>query len=156
MTHFLDLVPKLPPLFLDYRHTSPEFWLAGGHATRTNYSAADVVECSGSESVGCNAGDVGWSMHLKTLWANWITSHGHYLVPISKCGVEREHLFFFGVDGVNGSRGHHGFDPRLVERLGAWAELDEIYQDGLGEDVEEGGELVGGGAKALDGWVSSY
>ncbi|EJT73606.1 hypothetical protein GGTG_07462 [Gaeumannomyces tritici R3-111a-1] len=55
LTHYNDLVPQLPPIFLNYRHTSPELWLGSGPVNRNGYLPGDMVECPGSANVLCNA-----------------------------------------------------------------------------------------------------
>ncbi|KAI0169644.1 alpha/beta-hydrolase [Hypoxylon sp. FL1284] len=59
VTHVDDPVPRLPPIFLDYRHTSPEYWLSTGEANTTAYSVADVKVCEGFANVDCNAATSG-------------------------------------------------------------------------------------------------
>ena len=56
MTHVNDPIPQLPPTWLGYQHTSPEYWLANGTATTTAYNASGVVVCEGIGNSDCNAG----------------------------------------------------------------------------------------------------
>ena len=77
MTHFNDPVPMLPPVFLGYEHTSPEYWLANGTATRNDYTASQVIVCQGIGNDKCNAG-VG-------LFNSDGDAHNHYLGNISAC-----------------------------------------------------------------------
>jgi hypothetical protein len=56
MTHVNDPVPQLPPTWIGYEHTSPEYWLANGTDTTDDYSAGDVVLCEGVGNESCNAG----------------------------------------------------------------------------------------------------
>ncbi|TAQ83441.1 hypothetical protein B7494_g8232 [Chlorociboria aeruginascens] len=74
-THLDDPVPRLPPLLLGYRHTSPEYWLADGTATTTDYNITDVVVCAGDANLGCNGGTGGFD----------VTAHGYYFYYISGC-----------------------------------------------------------------------
>lgn len=75
VTHNDDLIPRLPPAVLDYRHISPEFWLAAGPRTRVDYSIGDVQECIGNANFSCNAGTTG----LNT------TAHSYYFEQLGKC-----------------------------------------------------------------------
>lgn len=45
VTHADVLVPKLPPQLIDYRHTSPEYWITTDENVVA--SAADVTVCTG-------------------------------------------------------------------------------------------------------------
>ncbi|ORY71721.1 putative triacylglycerol lipase precursor [Pseudomassariella vexata] len=76
ITHYDDPVPRLPPIVLNYRHTSSELWLSTGQATTDDYSAADIKVCEGYANVACNGGTLGFDTD----------AHGHYLVPITACG----------------------------------------------------------------------
>lgn len=77
MTHFNDPVPQIPPTWVGYEHTSPEYWLSNGMDTTENYGPADVVVCEGVGNTGCNAG--------KGLIPIDGTSHSHYLGLIDGC-----------------------------------------------------------------------
>jgi hypothetical protein len=48
VTHLDDPVPRLPPILLNYAHTSPEFWLSDGNATTVNYGVQDIKVCIGN------------------------------------------------------------------------------------------------------------
>lgn len=78
VTHLDDPVPRLPPIVLGYRHTSPEYWLSGGEANTTAYAAADVKVCDGFANVDCNAGTTGLDGD----------AHVYYFEHISGCGQE--------------------------------------------------------------------
>lgn len=56
MTHFNDPVPQIPPTWVGYEHTSPEYWLSTGTGTTNDYTVEDVVVCEGVGNDGCNAG----------------------------------------------------------------------------------------------------
>lgn len=58
-THYDDPVPRLPPIVLNYFHTSPEYWLAEGPSTRTNYTISEIEVCTGYANTTCNAGTTG-------------------------------------------------------------------------------------------------
>lgn len=44
---------------LGYFHTSPEYWLAAGPATNTDYTISDIEICTGYANTSCNAGTTG-------------------------------------------------------------------------------------------------
>ena len=75
ITHWKDVVPRLPPLLIGYRHTSPEYWLSDGTDTTNNYTASDIVVCVGDKNTTCNAGERGLD----------IIAHLHYFENISTC-----------------------------------------------------------------------
>jgi len=77
MTHENDPVPQLPPTWVDYEHTSPEYWLTNGTDTTDVYAASDIVVCEGIGNDGCNAGT-----GLVPIDG---TAHNHYLGLISAC-----------------------------------------------------------------------
>jgi hypothetical protein len=77
MTHVNDPVPQLPPTWIGYEHTSPEYWLANGTDTADDYSAGDVVVCEGVGNESCNAGT-----GLVPIDG---TAHDHYLGAIDTC-----------------------------------------------------------------------
>lgn len=78
VTHLDDPVPRLPPIILNYRHTSPEYWLSDGTATTTEYTASDIVVCEGYSNIACNAGTTGFDTD----------AHGYYLEAISGCSPD--------------------------------------------------------------------
>ncbi|KAL8284388.1 hypothetical protein RB597_001621 [Gaeumannomyces tritici] len=121
LTHYNDLVPQLPPIFLNYRHTSPELWLGSGPVNRNGYLPGDVVECPGSANVLCNAAS----------WDTSIAAHLHYLLPISYCGSWKSML---DMTVENGTDELNSTDPALAERLGMFAQLDKDYAEALDED----------------------
>ncbi|KAI8946218.1 extracellular lipase [Xylaria longipes] len=75
VTHLDDPVPRLPPIVLNYAHTTPEYWLSDGNSFTTNYGVNDIKVCTGVTSLGCNAATLGLN----------IVSHLFYLDPISGC-----------------------------------------------------------------------
>lgn len=77
MTHLNDPVPQLPPTWIGYQHTSPEYWLSDGTDTTNDYEASDVVVCEGVGNADCNAGE-----GLVPIDG---TSHSHYLGLIDGC-----------------------------------------------------------------------
>ncbi|KAI1761343.1 alpha/beta-hydrolase [Hypoxylon sp. FL1150] len=78
VTHLDDPVPRLPPIVLGYRHTSPEYWLSDGEANTTVYAAADVDVCDGFANVDCNGGTTGLDAD----------AHVYYFEHISGCGQD--------------------------------------------------------------------
>lgn len=59
-THYDDPVPRLPPIVLGYFHTSPEYWLEAGPATKIDYPIDDIASCMGYANTSCNAGTSGF------------------------------------------------------------------------------------------------
>lgn len=157
MTHYIDPVPRVPPMVFSYRHTSPEYWLKEGGAGRNDYTAADVVECEGIEQGECNAGSWLWLMAAPARWARWIESHRNYLVPISGCGIQDEHVFFTGGNGTQ-ANDTLGFDAEIEARLSLYAELDEVYAEHLRDELAEldEGHVLGGDWTAKLGQSRSH
>lgn len=58
-THYDDPVPRLPPIVLNYFHTSPEYWLEAGPATNIDYAISGIDICTGYANTSCNAGTTG-------------------------------------------------------------------------------------------------
>lgn len=77
MTHYNDPVPQIPPTWIGYEHTSPEYWLSNGIDTTDDYAASDVVVCEGIGNTDCNAGE--------GLIPIDGTSHSHYLGLVDGC-----------------------------------------------------------------------
>lgn len=73
VTRTNDPVPRLPPIFTGYRHTSPEYWLESYVEDGDDYPLVDVEVCEGNANVDCNAGQDGLD----------IDSHLYYFGPIS-------------------------------------------------------------------------
>lgn len=78
VTHLDDPVPRLPPIFIGYRHTSPEYWLSDGTANTTEYTAQDIKVCEGFANTDCNGGTTGLDGD----------AHVYYFEHISGCGAE--------------------------------------------------------------------
>ncbi|KAH9904714.1 alpha/beta-hydrolase [Xylariomycetidae sp. FL2044] len=78
VTHLSDPVPKLPPILLNYRHTSPELWLSTGETNTTDYAASDIKVCEGFATLGCNAGTLEFDAD----------AHTYYFEDISACADE--------------------------------------------------------------------
>ncbi|KAI0380770.1 alpha/beta-hydrolase [Hypomontagnella monticulosa] len=121
VTHLDDPVPRLPPLLIDYRHTSPEFWLSDGTSNQTEFSVADVKVCDGNANTDCNAGTSGLD----------IDAHLFYFEHISGCGQ----------DGISFKRGVQPSmattkpanitDEELLAKVNSWAEKDRKLAAGL-------------------------
>jgi hypothetical protein len=108
VTHEDDPVPRLPPLFLGYRHTSPEYWLFGGESATTSYTVSHISVCRGIANVDCNA-------------ARWNTdpvAHLYYLGATSACAESplQVRAAAYGQDAL----------PQDVkDRLTAWSLRDQ-------------------------------
>lgn len=114
VTHLDDPVPRLPPLIVGYRHTSPEYWLADGSSDTTTYTAADTKVCEGHASVKCNGGTLGLD----------IEAHLNYFEPISGCS--QDDLSFKRRDTDIS-------DEDLTAKVNDWAEQDRAYAATLDE-----------------------
>lgn len=75
VTHLDDPVPRLPPLFLGYRHISPEYWLSGSESTGDTYPVDEIQICEGNDNEDCNASTDGLN----------IDAHLTYFGDISAC-----------------------------------------------------------------------
>ncbi|KAL5604177.1 hypothetical protein BROUX41_002158 [Berkeleyomyces rouxiae] len=75
VTKLNDPVPRLPPIFSGYRHTSPEYWIDDGSSSNTAYTGSDFTECLGFANTDCNAGTFGLS----------ITAHLNYMQHTGSC-----------------------------------------------------------------------
>ncbi|KAI1497587.1 lipase [Biscogniauxia marginata] len=126
VTHLDDPVPRLPPLFLGYRHTSPEYWLSGGAANATTYTAAEVTVCEGYANTDCNGGTKG----LDT------DAHSAYFGPIGACG---DSGFEFRRRDAGVTRDMATSEPQdvtdeeLESTLNGWIDRDIEYAASLGE-----------------------
>jgi hypothetical protein len=114
VTHFDDPVPRLPPLLLGYRHTSPEYWLSDGNATTVNYTVSDIKVCTGIANVSCNAGTTGLDA----------SAHDYYFQKITGC----QGSVTWRRDGSGGVS-----DEQVEERIGMLAVVDREYGVALGE-----------------------
>ena len=77
MTHVNDPIPQLPPTWIGYQHTSPEYWLANGTDTTNVYVADEIIVCVGIGNEDCNAGT-----GLVPIDGE---AHNHYLGNINVC-----------------------------------------------------------------------
>ncbi|KDN66755.1 putative lipase [Colletotrichum sublineola] len=104
LTHVDDPVPHLPPIFLHYRHTSPEYWLSTGKATTIDYTIADIKVCEGDRNTSCNGGTFGLDGD----------AHKHYLRDVTACST----------GGIKFRAREDISDEDLAARLTAWAAQD--------------------------------
>ncbi|KAI1452699.1 alpha/beta-hydrolase [Annulohypoxylon moriforme] len=131
VTHLDDPVPRLPPIILDYRHTSPEYWLSDGTANTTDYTAADIKVCEGFANTNCNAGTSGLD----------VDAHLHYFEAISGCGagglswkVKRDATVTANVTSDMATTPYEAVsDADLQTRLDDWVAKDKEYAEGLDE-----------------------
>ncbi|OBT59565.1 hypothetical protein VE04_00102 [Pseudogymnoascus sp. 24MN13] len=80
VTHVNDPVPRLPPMLIaGYRHTTPEYWLSNGSATKVDYTLADVKVCEGISTTGCNAG---------TIPTLDLDAHRYYFLAATSCAPD--------------------------------------------------------------------
>ncbi|KAI0593085.1 lipase [Biscogniauxia sp. FL1348] len=127
VTHLDDPVPRLPPLFLGYRHTSPEYWLAGAAAfNASTYAPADVAVCDGYANTDCNAGTRGLDPD----------AHSYYFGPIGACGSDD--LEFRRRDAADVTRDMATSQPQDVTD----AELESKLNGWIDRDIEYAASLV--------------
>ncbi|KAM3438343.1 hypothetical protein NHJ13734_004216 [Beauveria thailandica] len=105
MTHIDDPVPRLPPMIFGYRHGGTEYWLSNGEAEQINYQGTDVKVCPGIDSVGCNAGTVGFDL----------PAHLHYLTKTAGCAPP----------ATKWKRDPEPSDEELEERFTKWSKQDQ-------------------------------
>ncbi|GAB0134387.1 hypothetical protein EsDP_00002764 [Epichloe bromicola] len=107
VTHHDDPVPRLPPIFVGYRHISPEYWLSGGRNTRDDdWPIGQLRVCKGIASTACNGGTFGLD----------ILAHLHYLGETSACGGSS---LVWKRDDAS--------DDELEQRLDDWSRKDQDY-----------------------------
>lgn len=119
VTHSSDPVPRLPPIFTNYRHTSPEYWLDGGDSTKIDYTAAEIEVCEGYANLKCNAGQLGLD----------IDAHNYYLTAISACSPEGTPWKRFIAADSDIS------DEELEAKLNDYVEQDIAAVSAMGGDV---------------------
>jgi len=111
VTHFDDPVPRLPPLLIGYRHTSPEYWLSGGNATTNTYPISSIEICTGDANVTCNAQYDDFD----------VNAHLHYFEYISNCDG----------DGSDDSELIRATNQTNAEQKSMFAKMDISYSQGL-------------------------
>ncbi|KAI1338980.1 alpha/beta-hydrolase [Xylariaceae sp. FL0016] len=132
VTHLDDPVPRLPPIILNYRHTSPEYWLSDGNATTTDYTAADIKVCDGYANTACNAGTSG----LDT------DAHTYYFEDISACSEDGLTFRRRSTDGLMAKRDNVTWDMATTEPTDVTdAELLQKLNAWVADDIEEAATL---------------
>lgn len=106
VTHHDDPVPRLPPIFVGYRHISPEYWLSGGRNMLHDWPIGQLRVCKGIASTACNAGTFGLD----------ILAHLHYLGETSACAG---FPLVWKRDDVS--------NDELEQRLDDWSRKDQDY-----------------------------
>ncbi|PTB69470.1 alpha/beta-hydrolase [Trichoderma citrinoviride] len=110
VTHVDDPVPRLPPLLLEYRHVSPEFWLSTGDGDTVSYTVADIEVCTGIDNADCNASTDGVDL----------TAHSFYFEKVSACAPSG--LQFKRDDNSTAS---DDIDQATIDRLVRWSHEDQ-------------------------------
>lgn len=102
-THIDDPVPRLPPLFLDFVHVSPEYWITTPNDVVP--TANDIQRLDGNVNKKGNTGQIALD----------INAHFYYFGPISSCtpngGFEVKRS-----EASCGSPSPQPSDPSIVER----------------------------------------
>ncbi|KAI0851606.1 alpha/beta-hydrolase [Daldinia vernicosa] len=111
VTHLDDPVPRVPPIFVDYRHTSPEYWLSDEHGNSTLYAPSDIKICEGFANTDCNGGTDGLD----------IPAHLLYFRHISACGLGG--IVLEGALEGRGSR-RDVSDEEILAKLNDWTAKD--------------------------------
>ncbi|OAA41642.1 lipase [Metarhizium rileyi] len=107
VTHESDIIPRLPPIFMGYRHVSPEYWLSGGSSEQTDYSVSQVSVCSGIANTQCNG-----SRFTPDMFA-----HLYYLGDTAACAAFPLHL-------RDGNSEEGSLPQDLMDRLASWSQQD--------------------------------
>ena len=118
VTHRDDPVPRLPPIFLGYRHISPEYWLAHGESKQTDYRMSDIEMCPGNANTGCNAGTLGFN----------VVAHLYYLGSTAGCAPSP---LVWKRDEQDIS------DEELEQRLNEWSQKDQDFAQNIKRDEED-------------------
>lgn len=116
VTNWDDPFPRFPPIYMGYRHTSPEYWLSVDHTTRTDNCASEIAVCTGDENLDCNA-------KFDNLHTD---AHDHYFEDITAC------------DGVK-DLGMKKRDTDLMEAQNKWSEFAVADSEHLGRSQGTGG-----------------
>ncbi|KJZ74997.1 hypothetical protein HIM_05483 [Hirsutella minnesotensis 3608] len=112
VTHLDDPVPRLPPLVLEYRHVSPEYWLSNGAETQDSYGIRDLLVCEGTYNTNCNGQTEGFALD----------AHRHYFRDITACAPSAT-AWKRSVEEVS--------KEDLEARLTAWSRMDREYADNM-------------------------
>ncbi|OTA67853.1 lipase [Hypoxylon sp. EC38] len=122
VTHLDDPVPRLPPIILNYRHTSPEYWLSSGDANKTDFTTSDIKVCEGFANTDCNGGTGGLD----------VDAHVFYFEHISGCG--QDGLSFKARDVTHDmatTEPKDISDEELLARLEDWVAQDREFSGTL-------------------------
>ncbi|KAL8403972.1 hypothetical protein RB594_009016 [Gaeumannomyces avenae] len=109
LTHENDAVPRLPPLFTGYRHTSPEYWLNGGDSTSFKYGLENIKVCEGNAAPDC----------INSVFGFAPEAHVYYLHKMAGCRNPGLSMRETDAPGVWGEE--------LKARLSAWADMDREF-----------------------------
>ncbi|KAI1643134.1 alpha/beta-hydrolase [Daldinia loculata] len=90
VTHLDDPVPRLPPIAVDYRHTSPEFWISDESDNSTINAASDIKVCEGFANTDCNGGTDGLNIFAHLLYFDNISGCGPIAIGFKRRGVQRD------------------------------------------------------------------
>lgn len=114
VTKLDDPVPRLPPIFTGYRHTSPEYWIDEVTDASDNITASEITTCLGYANTDCNAGQLGFS----------ITAHLNYFQHTGSCDTGES-----SKRGLEGSSVAASFvsDEDLEEQLKIYFQQDIDY-----------------------------
>ncbi|KAK3945194.1 Alpha/Beta hydrolase protein [Diplogelasinospora grovesii] len=124
VTHTDDPVPRLPPIILNYRHTSPELWVTNPADIGT-YIVGDVEVCTGYANVGCNAGTFGLDF----------AAHDDYFEPTGGCSADTVLLRSRRGEEVEVEAAEMS-DADLEAKLNAYVQLDIAFAANLtGDDA---------------------
>lgn len=63
VTHTDDIVPRLPPHIVGYRHSSPEYWITSGDNVTVTTSNVQVIEGVGSTDGNAGEGSPSTEAH---------------------------------------------------------------------------------------------
>ena len=116
VTHADDPVPRVPPMLITYRHTSPEYWIDSTDA-RGAVTASTVSVCEGYSNTKCNAGTFG----LDT------GAHGWYFQATGQCPA----------GGARLRRDENVNDADLERVLNLYTELDILAAKKLHDQGQE-------------------
>ncbi|KAK4157641.1 Alpha/Beta hydrolase protein [Chaetomidium leptoderma] len=86
ITHTDDPVPRLPPIFANFRHTSPEYWVNEG--SDGVVALNEVTYCPGYSNVDCNGGTTGLNADAHTWYFQKLDGCSTGGTPFKRAGVE--------------------------------------------------------------------
>ncbi|KAK4239641.1 Alpha/Beta hydrolase protein [Achaetomium macrosporum] len=90
VTHTDDPVPRLPPIWLNYRHVSPEYWVdPGSDGVAT---ANEIAYCPGYSNVDCNGGTTGLDVQAHLWYFQEIDGCDSNVIMTSEGGMSKQEL----------------------------------------------------------------